>query len=73
MKDSEFKPAVVLLSIPQIADVLSVSQRTLFRLMKSPTFPRPVRLGDGNRGTIRFWQKEILDWIESSRQRNEQQ
>lgn len=65
---------VELLSIQEVADVCGVSQRTLYRLMKSEAFPARIRLGASNRGVVRFQRSEIEAWIAASRcQRTEQQ
>ena len=67
MTDLMQKAPVELLSIQEVANVCGVSQRTLYRLMKSETFPARVRLGESKRGVVRFQRSEIEAWIAAAR------
>lgn len=64
MPDVVTKPTAQLLSIEQVADLCGVSRMTIRRLMETPPFPTPLRLGVGRLGAIRFRQVEIEAWIE---------
>lgn len=49
-----------LLSAKEVADVLGVSKRQIFRLKSSGKIPAPVRVG----GSVRFRLSDIEKWIE---------
>ena len=48
-----------LISASQLADLLSVSERTLYRLKSIGQLPAPIVLG----GSVRWRLTEIRDWI----------
>ena len=51
----------VLMSAAELAEMLRISERTLWRLLSAGQIPKPVRIG---RSTC--WRaNEIRDWIES--------
>jgi excisionase family DNA binding protein len=50
---------LVLVSAKQLAELLSVSVRTIRRLDTSGVLPKPVQLG----GSVRWPQREIAAWI----------
>ncbi len=50
-----------LITAAQLADMLSVSLRTLWRMRSGGRLPNPVRLG----GAVRWRLEEIKQWIAS--------
>ncbi|MEI7923672.1 MAG: helix-turn-helix domain-containing protein [Planctomycetota bacterium] len=51
----------VLISASELAEMLHISERTLWRLLSAGQIPKPVRIGRSTR-----WRaNEIRDWIES--------
>ena len=58
------EPAVgaELLTSQQVAEMLSVSVRTLWRLVASGKFPQPVRY---NRKLVRWKSTEVIRYIEA--------
>ena len=51
---------VPLLSVDEVAAMLNVSERTLWRLLSAGKLPQPVRFGRSTR-----WRTaEVRDWIE---------
>lgn len=59
-----------LLTTAELAGVLRVSRRTVFRLAAGGEFPEPVRLGSGRGrgGMIRWPKAAIRDFLERNRQ-----
>jgi excisionase family DNA binding protein len=49
-----------LLKSTEVAQMLSIGTRTLWRWSRSGKMPRPIRIADG---TVRFRRTEILEWI----------
>ena len=49
----------VLITAAQVAEMLNVSLRTLWRLKSAGKLPAPVRLG----GAVRWRTQEVLQWI----------
>jgi predicted DNA-binding transcriptional regulator AlpA len=55
----------MLLSVSEILSTIPVARSTLYRLMKEPDFPKPVRVGSRV-----FWKdKEIRSYIDSKQER----
>lgn len=52
--------APVLLTAEEVAAMLGVSERTLWRLLSAGKIPQPVRIGRNTRWRV----AEIRDWIE---------
>ena len=48
-----------LLDAKAVAEMLSLSKRTIFRINGSGKMPRPVRIG----GSIRWIESQISEWI----------
>ena len=48
-----------LLTAKAVGEILSLSQRTIFRLDSSGRIPAPVRIG----GSVRWMQSQIQKWI----------
>lgn len=49
----------LLITAAEVAHLLNVSTRTLWRLLSAGRVPRPVRLG----GTVRWRLDEVRNWI----------
>jgi prophage regulatory protein len=59
-KDDE--PSVKLLvSANELATMLDVSERTIWRLLSAQKIPRPLHIG----GSVRWRVQEVNEWIES--------
>jgi prophage regulatory protein len=57
----------------KLIEILGVSRVTLWRRMKSdPTFPRPIRLGNGSTTAIGFLSSEVDDWMIKQAQNRDQ-
>ncbi len=56
----------VLVTVRRLCGFLSISRTTLWRLTKTPDFPKPVRLGSRS---IRFDLREVLAWMQSRKTR----
>ena len=61
-KTAESVNRTQLLSAKELAEMLSVSKRQIFRLHSCGKIPRPLRIG----GSIRWDAKMISEWIEQS-------
>jgi len=62
MKTQESKRNCQLLSAKELAKVLSLSKRQIFRLNSCHKIPAPIRIG----GSIRWVEQEISAWINSN-------
>jgi excisionase family DNA binding protein len=52
--------APILISAEEVAKLIHVSERTLWRLLSAGKFPQPVRIGRSTR-----WRSaEVREWIE---------
>jgi len=51
--------ACELLTAVQLAELLNISERTLYRLKSRGSLPAPIQLG----GSIRWRRAEILQWV----------
>ena len=51
----------LLLTVKQVADALSVSERHVHKLNNSGRLPRPVRLGR----SVRWRREELESWVEA--------
>ena len=60
VQETEMSPE--LLTSQQVAEKLSVSVRTVWRLVASGRFPQPVRY---NRKLVRWKNSEVMRYIES--------
>jgi predicted DNA-binding transcriptional regulator AlpA len=54
-----------LLTIGQVARLLNAGPRTIWRWSQSGVMPRPLKIGAGKQGTVRYRRAEIAAWIES--------
>ncbi len=61
-RTSASKPAMPceLITANQLADLLNISERTLYRLKSTGVIPKPISLG----GSVRWRLTEIRTWIE---------
>jgi len=50
-----------MMSVTQVAEILGLSKRTVYRLFRSKQMPQPVRIG----GSIRWKSVEIEDWLDN--------
>jgi predicted DNA-binding transcriptional regulator AlpA len=58
------RPAKVLLTADDLADMLGVSRRTVFRLRARGVIPRPLKIG----GTLLRWRlNDIVQFLNTSR------
>jgi excisionase family DNA binding protein len=60
-KSNERAPGAILLKANEVAQMLSISTRTLWRLVSVKKFPAPVRVG----GSTRWRAAEVEAWVES--------
>jgi len=49
------------ISARELADLLGISMRQVWRLNSAGKLPRPVRIG----GSVRWNRQEIMDWFEA--------
>jgi excisionase family DNA binding protein len=54
-----------LLTLEQAASQLAVSKRTLYRMIASGEFPRPIRVG----GSCRVSQIELVEFLDRAKKR----
>jgi len=50
----------VLLTVKEVAEMLGLSERTIYRLADSGAMPRPVKIG----AAVRWRRNELDQWIE---------
>jgi excisionase family DNA binding protein len=55
------QPVTQLINAEQVANILNISERTLWRLVSAGKVPQPVRIGRSARWRVH----EIHAWIES--------
>lgn len=53
-----------LLTTKQAAELVNVGERTLWRWSRSGLCPRPVKIGAGKQGAVRFRRSDLLKWIQ---------
>jgi excisionase family DNA binding protein len=51
----------LLISVDELATILNISPRTVWRLLSAGKLVRPLRIG----GAVRWRYREIIDWIEA--------
>jgi len=54
-----------LLSTREAAVLCGCGERTLWRWSRSGVAPRPVKIGPGKQGAVRYRRAELLAWIEA--------
>jgi predicted DNA-binding transcriptional regulator AlpA len=47
------------------AELIGVHPSTVMRLVRTGQFPRPVKIGRGSGGAVRFLSSDVECWIES--------
>lgn len=52
-----------LLTTEQAAQLVGVSERTLWRWSRSGLMPAPLQIGAGRKPAIRFRKDDLLEWI----------
>ncbi len=52
-----------LLTTKQAAELCGVGERSLWRWSRSGQAPRPVKIGDGKRGAVRYRRSDLMAWI----------
>jgi len=52
-----------LLTTKQAAALCGLGERTLWRFSRSGVSPRPLKIGHGRNGAVRYRRSEILAWI----------
>ncbi len=57
----ELDTELVCITAKQLAAILSVSKRTLYRMRSAGQLPSPLRIG----GVVRWRLDEIINWIEA--------
>jgi predicted DNA-binding transcriptional regulator AlpA len=51
----------MLISVNELATILDISPRTVWRLLSAGKLVRPLRIG----GAVRWRYREIIDWIDA--------
>ena len=60
MKNSQTK--AVIMKLPEVLELTKISRTTLYRLMETGEFPRPIKLGQ----RARAWRvEEVMNWLET--------
>ncbi len=59
--NSERKITPVLISVAEVAKMLDISPRTVWRLLSAGKLIRPVRLG----GAVRWRYDDVIRWIQN--------
>jgi excisionase family DNA binding protein len=58
---SDFTESCALLDVRQVASLLNVSPRTVYRLCDGAKMPRPIRLG----ALVRWERSAVVTWIQN--------
>ncbi|MBX9681854.1 MAG: helix-turn-helix domain-containing protein [Gemmataceae bacterium] len=59
LEDSDGEASPLLITADEVARLLNLSKRTLWRLLSAGKLPAPVRLGNA----VRWRREEIRQWI----------
>ena len=60
MKNSQTK--AVIMKLPEVLELTKISRTTLYRLMETGEFPRPIKLGQ----RARAWRvEEVTNWLDT--------
>ena len=54
-----------LLTTAEVAKMLSIGERTVWRWSHSGIMPAPIKLGTGLRPSVRYRRSEIVEWMEA--------
>lgn len=57
--NAQSQPSPILLSVIQLADLLQLSTRTIWRMRSASQLPKPLQLG----GSVRWRREDIEKWI----------
>ena len=60
---SESDVEVILLRRTAVERMCSLSRSAIYAAMKADSFPRPIRVGGGSRGSVRWRRADVLAWI----------
>jgi predicted DNA-binding transcriptional regulator AlpA len=52
-----------LVTTAEAAQMMGVGQRTLWRWSRCGVAPRPLKIGLGRQGAVRYRRRELLAWI----------
>ena len=57
----------MLLRVDEVTKLVNVTRPSLYRWLRDPrsTFPKPIKVGRGRTGAVRWKRDEIVAWIES--------
>jgi predicted DNA-binding transcriptional regulator AlpA len=60
-------PAILpeLLTTRQAAQLCAVGERTWWRWSRSGIAPKPLKIGDGKQGAVRYSRRVIMAWLEA--------
>jgi predicted DNA-binding transcriptional regulator AlpA len=58
--ETQDRPTAMLISAAELAGLMNVSERTLWRLLSADKVPKPVRFGRNTRWRL----AEVRDWID---------
>lgn len=61
MNSSISDSKILLLSVDQVAEMIGISRRTVWRLVSGKEIPLPIKL----RGNTRWRRKDIDEWVEA--------
>jgi len=53
-----------LLTTAEAARLVNVGERTWWRWSRCGIAPRPIKIGFGKNGAVRFRRSEVMDWID---------
>jgi excisionase family DNA binding protein len=65
MNSPDMSPLAPLLTVRETADLLRISERTLFTLTKSGEIPT-IRIGRG----VRYDERDLAEWVNRKKQLN---
>jgi len=60
-------PAILpeLLTTKQAAALCGCGERTFWRWSRCGIAPRPIKIGDGKQGAVRYSRRAIMEWLEN--------
>lgn len=61
------QPGPVYLTLPEVAELLRLSPKSVYRLAQEPTFP-VLKLPGGRNATLRFPRERLLRWLRDREQ-----
>lgn len=65
MRTTAEEVAPELFKTKEAAALCNCGERTFWRWSRCGIAPRPIKIGDGRQGAVRFRRSEILAWIEA--------